>query len=144
MSTTLYAHIEVKFQGRWEHFAACTVHKNYLLAAAINGTRADALKPGREIPKPVYGTRGIPEDATALTKACIAREVSPNPRNACVLNTEQIQAVQDELYRVRLEIQKTGIDDFDFEHSIFHTYINGSSIASGGGFEDVRMVCAFD
>ena len=144
MSTTLYAHIEVKIDSVWNHFSACTVHKNYLLTAAINGTRADCLKPGREVPKPVYGTKGIPADATALTKACIAREVSPNPRNACTLDARQIQAVQDELYRVRPEVKRTGIDEFDFEHSIFHTYINGSSIASGGGFEDVRMICAFD
>ena len=143
MSTTLYAHVEVKLDGAWHHFSAHAIHKNYLLCAAINGTRADDLKPGRAIPKPVRGTRGIPADATALTKACIAREVSPNPRNACALDAAQIAAVQDELYRVRPEVERTGIDEFDFEHSIFHTYVNGNSIASGGGFEDVRMICAF-
>ena len=144
MSTTLYAHIEVKFEGRWEHFAACSVYKNYLLSAAINGTRADNLAAGREIPKPAAGRTGIPADATAVTKACIAREVGPEPANACVLDAEQIQEVQDEMYRVRPEVKKTGIDQFDFEHSVFHTYINGNAIAAHTGFEDVRMICAFD
>lgn len=143
MSTTLYAHVEVRLDGRWEHFSAHSIAKNYLLCAAINGTRADDLRPGREIPKPAYGTKGIPADATAVTKTCIACEVAESPRNACTLDADQIAAVQDELYRVRPEVRRTGIDEFDFEHSIFHTYINGNSIAAHTGFEDVRMICAF-
>lgn len=144
MSTTLYAHVEVKLNGVWHHFSAHTIHKNYLLAAAINGTRSDDLTPGRKIPTPQAKFLGIPGDATEITWACISREVSPNPKNVCTLDASQINAVQDELYRVRPEVQRTGIDKFDFEYSIFHTYINGGSIAGHAGFEDVRMICAFD
>lgn len=144
MSTTLYAHVEVKLDRTWHHFSAHAIHKNYLLAAAINGTRSDDLKPGREIPRPQARIHKMPEDATVITRACIAREVSANPKNICTLDANQIAAVQDELYRVRPEVKRTGIDEFDFEHSIFHTYINGGSIAGHSGFEDVRMICAFD
>ncbi len=62
MECNIYLHTEVKINGEWHHYGTPDVSRNYHLFARMAGVRSDG-----EV-KPIAPPRGIPDDATALTK----------------------------------------------------------------------------
>ena len=61
MGCDIHLHVEVKINGKWEHYSAPTVWRSYTLFEKLAGVRGD---PDEAIAEP----RGIPKDATTLTK----------------------------------------------------------------------------
>ena len=61
MGCDIHLHIEVKINDKWEHYGAPNIWRDYTLFEKLAGVRGD---PDKAIAEP----RGIPKDATTLTK----------------------------------------------------------------------------
>lgn len=59
MGCDIHLHIEVKINGKWEHYSAPYVNRWYDLFGKMAGVRSDE--------EPIAEPRGLPDDATAVT-----------------------------------------------------------------------------
>jgi len=62
MGCDIHVHVEVKIGDQWEHYGIPSVDRDYRLFAHLAGVR------NYDHDEPVAIPRGIPEDATTLTK----------------------------------------------------------------------------
>ena len=64
MGCDIHFHSEVKIRGKWHHHSEQKVERNYILFAKMAGVRNDPKNPI----KPISIPKGLPEDATELTR----------------------------------------------------------------------------
>ena len=139
MGTTIHAHIEVKRNGTWMHFAAPDIRPDYVLFAFINGERIDCLRESlRQDIEPQY-TKGLPEDISEITAHCYKQDTEDFLlRGEGVLTKKDLEELQERLCRF------AGYHDTkwsnDLEKDIFHTHIGGQAIAMHRGWDDARVV----
>lgn len=143
MGCNIHAHIEVKKDGQWHHFGQPNVERNYYVFSVIAGERiSDCFLDGVF---PVAHIHEIPSDISFVTRVCLEQDkIRYRIHNPGVLLAEDLPELQDCLYEARPSIERTGIDELDLEHSIFRTYINGSTLAKHDGWDDLRIVFWFD
>lgn len=145
MGTTLHAHIEVKADRKWHHFAAPKVDRNYLLFALLNGTRREDFKENPEVYSrlsPVCTCHEIPDDASIVTVACLAMDSAHYALHGFgTIGPAQLELLQNRLHAVSGKVYDP---ECDLEESIFRTYIGGGSIAVHQGFDDVRVIFWYD
>jgi hypothetical protein len=63
MGCDIHLHVEVKINGKWEHYNAPDVERHYRLFAKMAGVR----NYGNEV-QPISLPRGLPTDINAMTK----------------------------------------------------------------------------
>lgn len=61
MGCDIHLHTEVKINGKWEHLGHPSITRNYALFEKMAGVRGD-------VKNAITPPRGLPEDATFLTK----------------------------------------------------------------------------
>lgn len=61
MGCDIHLHTEVKIDGVWHHYSAPSIGRNYSIFAKMAGVRKDD-------PLPIAQPRGVPSDATFLTR----------------------------------------------------------------------------
>ena len=61
MGCDIHAHFEIKLNGRWEHYSAPQINRNYTLFAHIAGVRGDGSI------KPISEPKGLPNDLSITT-----------------------------------------------------------------------------
>lgn len=140
MGQNIHAHIEVQFNGKWEHFSAPRVFRDYKLYSLMGSDRAE------EGMSPVTGvTAGMPADASPVTAYCLELDVtqySQRVRDTVHhINAEGIRLLQNAYRNARPE--KT-LFDTDLEESVFRCYIAGEAIWRHVGFDGVRIIYWFD
>lgn len=67
MGASIHLHVEVMVGGRWLHFNAPHVERDYLLFGRIAGVRNENIQP---IARP----RGLPPDISELTRLCYEQD----------------------------------------------------------------------
>lgn len=145
MGTDIHLHLEVQIDGQWHHYGAPSVGRYYDLFGLMAGVRGDQ--------EPIVQPRGLPVDASALTRLCFKRD---DGHTASWLEAEEIARLEHEWAllgkhtrhggRARADINR------DLEHSVLHTYLFGNSWAGFALYrndypreiEDVRWVFWFD
>lgn len=141
MSTTMHAHIEVKKNGKWLHFAAPTVQTNYILFAAINGEQIEDLRHPERI-TPQASIKGLPDDLSEVTKFCHEQDSeSYYLHGEGALTAEDLENLQEHLWEINEYDPKA---KWDLDTEIFRTYINGNAICAHQGWDDVRIVFWYD
>lgn len=60
MGCDIHAHLEIKVNDKWEHWSALNLGRDYELFGLMAGVRGDL--------DPVSQPKGLPEDASLLTK----------------------------------------------------------------------------
>lgn len=60
MGCDVHLHIEVKLDGKWEHWGHPSIHRWYTLFGKMAGVRDESVVPIAE-------PRGLPKDATTIT-----------------------------------------------------------------------------
>lgn len=63
MGCDIHMHTEVKIAGQWHHYGAPHVGRNYELFCLLAGVRG-----GDDDPTPISQPRGIPDDASTMTR----------------------------------------------------------------------------
>ena len=67
MGCDIHMHIEVKIRGKWHHYSAPRISRNYELFARMANVRNFDSFPINPI-KPIAEPRGFPDDATVITR----------------------------------------------------------------------------
>lgn len=143
MGANIHVHIEVKINGQWHHYAAPIVRRDYQLFAAVNGLRAEDIRPSNR-PNAISTHHKLPGDISLITRLSLEEDRGRGLHDFGYLTSNDLVVLQNELYRIRPEVYRTGFDELDLEYSIFRTYVNGSTIASHPGYEDARVVYWYD
>lgn len=130
MSKRIRAHIEVKLGDQWFHYAAPEVETNLELFDLLDIA-------GREHEFPTATLSQV----TAMSLQSDKDRIGATGLG--VVMADQLWDLQAELYRRFPGVKKTGIDELDFEHSIFRTYINDNALCRHDGWDDLRIVFWF-
>jgi hypothetical protein len=147
MGCDIHLHIEVKLNGKWEHYGAPNVSRWYLLFEKMAGVRGE---PENAISLP----KGLPDDLTTLTRYSSERWDGDGHSHSW-LGIEEIMLLEDWLKTQKSEWRTHSPDaSVDLEHHVLHTYLFGNSFTgpkrypeddqSRPGVEDVRFVFWFD
>lgn len=145
MGCNIHTHIEVQKDGMWHHYSAPSIRRDYFLYAVIAGERLDCLrKSEQEEIRPVAKCKMLPDDITQVTRICYEQDKALGIHNISVLTAEDLVELQSKLYEYNPWVQRTGLDEYDLEHSVFGTYINGNTLAQHQGWDDLRVICWFD
>lgn len=145
MGCDIHLHIEVKINGKWEHWGAPSVQRWYELFEKMAGVRGD-------VRNAISPPKGLPEDMTTLTKLAATYD-GKDAHSHSWLGTEEIMQLEDWLKK-----QARGEWINDLEHHILHSYLFGNSFTghkrypedskyrldAGIDVQDVRFVFWFD
>jgi len=141
MGAMIHAHIEVKKDGKWFHYAAPVLQRDYELFALIARVRAEGWL--ADVQRIATGY-GLPEDMSEVTRICHEQDSGYGIHDEGYMTAADVKALQEALYARHPEVLRTGIDKLDLEYSVFKTYINGSTLAVHDGWDDLRVVFWFD
>jgi len=137
MGCDIHLHIEVKLNGKWEHYAAPRIDRDYRLFTKMAGVRQCCNMQCLASP------RGLPNDITVLTRYDCERMGSDGHDHSW-LGKEEIRILSH-----FIEVLKDGW--YNLEYHVLHCYLfeNSFDIVSYPegvpiGVEDVRFVFWFD
>lgn len=145
MGTDIHLHIEIKVNGKWEHYNKPKIDRNYELFAKLAGVR---IVKGIE---PISLPKGLPEDLSAITKMH-ADWQSEFQHSHSWLDVNEIREVEEWWKKYYLKHWHThsteGVSYIESQWG----YLFGDAISGFGAFpesypaeiEDVRMVFWFD
>lgn len=144
MGTTIHAHIEVKKNNTWFHYATPDVNRNYMLFAATNGERLEDFRPNvRDKIIPQTSIKGLPDDISDITKICYEYDINGrHVHGEGALTANDIRNLQRHLYELN-EMELNYQNKWCLE-TLFKTYINDGTIASHKGWDDARIVFWYD
>lgn len=124
MGCDMHLHVEVKLDGRWEHYAAPGVERSYALFALMADVRNDRV--GSLVP--ISPPKGLPDDITAMTRFDAERWGEDGHSHSWLSADELV--VLDERWNAFLEEQHMDGFKHDLEHSMLHRcYLFGNSFA---------------
>lgn len=137
MGCDIHAHLEVRLNGKWEHYSVIDIDRSYSLFAIMTGVRNYG-----EI-EPISKPKGLPEDVSQITK--IDRMIwDEDGHSDSWLDVIDMEKLRD-------RIKKTfGNDSIDLERDVFnmHSSFFGCEITDKSsypeGVDDVRLVFWFD
>jgi hypothetical protein len=137
MGCDIHVHTEIKVAGQWHHYGCPSVGRWYSMFGKIAGVR-------REDEHPIDYHRGIPSDATMLTRIEYGPDADPSDywHHAGWLDEQQMDDLDKWIQAHRPENESYhGIED-----EIGYLYHNGwnAGEVNGTRIEDVRMIFWFD
>ena len=137
----IHLHIEVKVNGKWEHWGCPNVMRSYMLFEKLAGVRGD-------VANAIAPPRGLPEDVTSLTR--MDREVwNDDGHTSSYITSDEIEHQlypwYDSLREEPKEQSRFSLDLFP-ETNFGYFFGNGWDMknANDHGIEDFRFVFWFD
>jgi hypothetical protein len=142
MGCDIHLHVEIKINGKWEHYQHPKVRRNYnlfALMADVRNSDGDVI--------PVSRPKGIPDDISFMTKFCLEQDKGKNPHSHSWLSAAEIAQLEHEWKQVSGEM-----DHEDLEQDLIGAYFFGNSYAgfhlyrreNPRAVEDLRFVFWFD
>lgn len=126
MGCDIHAHIEVKVEGRWEHYSCPPIQRNYRLFARICGVRNSGNI------TPISDPRGLPTDLSLITQKCY-NFMKCDAHSATWLSGKELDNLCDWADDPALGyLNGNGFD------------LRGDSTGHPASFEDCRFICWFD
>lgn len=110
MGCDIHLHVEIKIDGKWEHWSAPYVNRAYSLFGLMAGVRGDAA--------PLYEPRGFPEDASAITRMDYDAD-GPDAHTPSWLTWAEMRRVA----AVYSDEVNGGAQFISLEHTILHCYV---------------------
>lgn len=144
MGCDVHVHLEVKIKGKWRHWSAPYVSRNYQLFARMAGVRNAT---GEYHVEPIARPRGLPADATFETKFD-HNHMGVDAHSASWLSGAEVEALGEWWEKKKLERDPKGF--FSFEHHVIGYLMgNGWNVArypgdAPVGVTDARMIFWFD
>jgi hypothetical protein len=139
MGCDIHFHIEVKINGVWQHYGAPDIARNYELFNVLAGVRGSG--------KPIVSPKGLPDDASDITKIDYAKW-GRDAHTPSWLNYKEIVKLENWLMKKKKEnSEEFSYEYFDLEYSILKSYLFGNAFTSykeHSEIEDVRFVFWFD
>ena len=91
MGCDIHLHQEIKVDGKWEHYRACNVPRDYRLFCKMAGVRSSSCH--GEPNEPISTPRGVPGDISVVTKISLDRW-SADGHSHSWLNAAEIAEVE--------------------------------------------------
>lgn len=141
MGCDIHLHIEIRVAGKWHHYSAPSIARNYELFNILAGVRHNP-----DDPDPIIPPRGLPEDMTEVTRMDMDG-FGKYGHHASWFGLPEICKLTDWL------TEQGGFKmGMDLEHHILHCYLFRNSFAGvlkypqddHHGVEDVRFIFCFD
>ena len=123
MGCDIHLHIEVRVNGKWEHYSNPSISRWYDMFAIMANVRNNSGI------KPISNPKGLLEDCNLITNiACI--DFGSDGHSHSYLSAEEIITLDNWVFG-------NGGDwpDNDLEYKILHTYLEGNSFS---GFSKLR------
>lgn len=140
MGMSIHMHIETKKNGQWHHFSAPALMRDSWFFALLRGQDME-LAQNKGI-KPVAPIKGLPDDLSFVTAFCHEQDKkSYKIHHESWLGADELVTLQermDDIFKDKDPLER------DLDYSYLHTYINGNSVASHQGWDDVRLIFWFD
>ena len=125
MGCDIHAHVEIKLNGKWQHYSCPPIQRWYLLFEKICGVRGN-------VTNAITPPRGLPDDITEVTKYCYENE---DAHTATWLTAKEL----DELIN-----WADSLSDDSFQLKEFG-YLNGNMFSrTNPEITDCRFICWFD
>ena len=149
MGCNIHLHVEVRYNGKWEHYAKPYVERWYDLFDIMAGVRGDVT--------PIIAPKGLPSDISVITQ--LDYNCRRGDTHHCSwFNEEEIDRLQEWLNKEREKADKT-IDSYHWDNYVLvigvlsNTYLFGNSLTAFKHYDDsplpegcdaVRLVFWFD
>ena len=147
MGCDIHAHIEIRYKGKWEHYAIPSIDRNY----SLFGIMADVRRNGPAIVEP----KGVPNDMSIVTRLDWERW-GVDAHTASWFNEEEIDQLDVWLKEQATQNKNNPYDlAYDLEWGILNkTYMFGSSLTAFKHYDDydylpkgcdaIRLIFWFD
>ena len=141
MGCDIHAHIEIRFNGKWEHYAIPRIERWYELFGIMACVRGD----GPAIVEP----KGLPNDISVVTRMDYER-MSEDAHTPSWFNEHEIDGLEKWLQHDNFQSTRRFVS---LEHDLLKTYLFGNGITDHLRYEDcvlpdgcdaVRLVFWFD
>lgn len=142
MGCDIHMHIEVKINGKWEHYGAPNITRNYTMFGMLAGVRNQDVEP-------ISQPKGFPYDASVLTTLEYMEDYGHTPS---WLSSEEMAEFSRRWSAYGKSIGGK-FQDYDLEHSVLHSYLHGNGFCDHviyedgylpDGIEDTRLVFWFN
>lgn len=147
MGCDIHFHSEVKRRGVWQHHEEVMIDRNYALFAKMAGVR----KHESWTLEPISDPRGIPEDATELTKLHVEK-MNGYGHSHSWLNAAEIKLLHDFIKDDSNPPNWFGDNSWNYEHknmpyfmgNTFDGFVDYPDDWAEYEVEDVRYIFFFD
>ena len=127
MGCDMHAHIEIRYNGKWEHYAMPHIKRRYELFGIMAGVRRDDITP-------IVQPKGVPHNMSTVTRLCY-EHMGPDAHTASWFTEEEIDLLKGWLKN------KDDCFKFDLEHGILNrTYLFGNGLTAFKHYNDVEYV----
>ena len=134
MGSDIHLHIEMKVDGKWEHYGCPKVDRDYRLFEKMAGVRGN-------IENAIHEPKGLPKDISILT------ELDYNGYESYWHSASWLDIKEVKELRQWLDSRGGYMNGYDLEHNILKTYLFSNSLTCLDEFdsiEDMRLVFWFD
>lgn len=136
MGCDIHAHVELRYQGKWEHYAIPNIDRWYDLFGIMAGVRREVT--------PIVEPKGVPEDMSVITR--LDWELwAEDAHTASWFNEDELDELQKWLDRQKKQADKKGEkytgNQFDLESGVLGgTYMFGNSLTSFKHYNDINYI----
>jgi hypothetical protein len=136
MGCDIHLHVEIRYKGKWEHYAMPRIECNYALFGIMAGVRG----PGPPIVKP----KGVPKDMSVVTKLKYEHDW-PDTHTPSWFNEKEIDKLVEwlkkEERKANLKGERYPFMYFDLEAGILNgTYLFGNRLTAFKHYNDIEYV----
>ncbi len=140
MGCDIHLHGEVKINGKWEHWSAPSIPRDYNLFGKMAGVR--------DCGPPIVEPRGLPDDASVLTKIAWEHE-GEDGHTPSWLSGSEIEELEKWYVTSAPPGQWRSLEHHVLGYILGNGWNVAASVAEGedtypAGFEDARIVFWFD
>jgi len=135
MGCDIHAHLEIKYNGKWEHYAHPSISRWYELFGIMAGIR--------DCVQPIVDPKGFPEDASITTKLDYERW-GRNAHTPSWFNEDELDELKEWLSGKYLD-EKIGNPkcsdlSYNLEYSVLNkTYLFGNPLTEHRQYSDCKL-----
>jgi hypothetical protein len=136
MGCDIHAHVEIRYNGNWEHYAMPSIDRWYELFGIMAGVRGGS--------KPIVEPKGLPEDMSTVTRLDWEKW-GVDAHTPSWFNEEEIDQLSEWLKQKEQEDERNGelanTLRYDLEYGILNkTYIFGNSLTAFKHYDDTEYL----
>ena len=136
MGCDIHVHVELRYKGKWEHYASPSVDRWYALFGIMAGVRSDTT--------PIVKPKGVPDDMSIITQLDW-ESWSGDAHTASWFNENEIDKLEEWLKAQKASAdakkEEYAWDAYDLESGVLRgTYIFGHGLTSFRKRHDIGYI----